>query len=169
MPQLGGALANVLLLLDVPDRPAVGQAGLAGTALYAALEPITDRLVDLTGEIDPPGRRELDLVIARGKYDSQAWQALRSGGWLLLLRDFNGWRKRSISTPASQTAEVRHWLVSPGFYFPYAIVPYTRVAMRAHELATREPDWKRAIRLAAIFFGSPAREFTGELIAARKS
>lgn len=169
MPQLGAALANVLLLLDLPDRPTIGHIGLTGTALYATLEPITDRMVDLSGEVDLSGPLELDLVVTNGRHDSQAWEALRSGGWLLVLRDRNGWRKRSVWTAASQAAEVRHWLVSPGFYFPYAIVPYTPVAMRAHELATREPGWKRVIRLAAIFLGSPAREFTGEVVAVRRA
>lgn len=169
MPQLDGAIANLLHLLDLPNPPRVGQFGKAGDALSSILTPVVGTLLDLGGPIDSASTSPLDLVVLWGEFDERAARMVRPGGWLAVIRDYQGRWARPHPFPPSRVLEVRRWLVSPGLHFPYAVVPLSHVAMRSHELATRGPGWKRAVRLTAILLGWPAREFTGEVIAVRLS
>ncbi len=169
MPQLDDALANILHLLELPDRPSVGQFGMGGMVLTSILRPVVGKVLDLEHAPPPASMRNLDLVVQFEHLHESAAQMVRPGGWLVVYREYRGRWAQAHSFPPDRVAEVRRWLVSPGLHFPYAVVPQTRVAMRAHQLATRAPGWKRTVRLAAIELGWPAREFTGEVVAVRLS
>lgn len=166
MTPLHPALANILHLLDLPERPHIGQLGLSGTELASALAAEPGQVVDL-GPAGQPPPGALDVVVLWGAEDERAAAALRPSGWLVQFRPFAGRGTKAHSFGRERVTDVRRWLVSPGLHFPYAIVPHTRPAMRSHELATRGIGWKRRIRLVAIHFGWPAREFTGEVVAVR--
>lgn len=169
MTQIGGALANILHMLELPDRPAVGLVGLNGTTLQVALQAMAGCSVTVEEGADMSAVPPLDLLVAWEHAGTHGWSALRPGGWLVLLRSRKRWRMQVTLRQPEQPAATRRWLVSPGFYFPYAVVPCSRMALRSHEIATREPGWKRTLRLAAMFLGAPAREFTGEVVAMQRA
>lgn len=168
MPHPGASLTNLLLLLDLPARPTVGQAGLDGSPFLRALARLTDRLVNLDHPPEHPGERMLDIVITQGKSHPWIWEVIRPGGWLLEVGDRRRGMGFGTSVPAELVAEERRWLLGPDLGLPHSIVPCTRRALRTHELATREPGWKRGLRLAVIARGWHPNDFGGEARALRR-
>ena len=169
MPQFDAALANIIHLLDLPGHPIVGQFGAEDAVLPSLLTPVVGHVIDVghatTSSPVPP----LNLLVQWGGFDERASQLVRPGGWVVVMRDYPGRWAKPHPFPAARVAAMRRWLVSPGLHFSYAVVPLNRVAMRAHQFATRGPGWKRAARLIGIRFGWPAQEFTGEVVAVKLS
>lgn len=163
----GAALVNLLLLLDLPARPIIGQAGLGGTPLLSVLESQSGRLVDLGSFSVHTLESGLDLAILYGAFDMPHRPTVRSGGWVIALRDRDASNRLGTPPFIADAKEVRRWLVGPSLAVPMSIVPLTRNALRAHELTTRDPGWKRSVRLRAIQLGWQPREFHGEVFAAR--
>lgn len=160
------ALANLFFLLDLPTAYRVGQIGLHGTPLSRALEATGADLVNL----DNNHMKEaiaLDLLLVQGELDPAVWLCLRPGTWVLQFRDYRVWGRRGILPRRGGKSDSMHWLVSPDLSEPLSVIPNTRKAMLAHERITREPGWKRIVRLGAISLGWRPRHFASEVIGHR--
>lgn len=163
----GAALVNLLLLLDLPSRPIIGQAGLGGSPLLRVLEAQSGSLVELGNFSEHAPKSELDLAILYGASNLPLQQTVRSGGWVVALGDRDTSKRLGTPPFIADKKDVRRWLVGPSLAEPMSIVPLTRKALKAHELTTRDPGWKRTIRLCAIELGWKTRDFGGEVFAAR--
>lgn len=170
MPIPGAALANIFVLLDLPSRPRIGHVGLPDSPLRDALDVGLEDPIELDDSTQPYSSRALDALVIYGQADWLGCQRVRPGGWVVILLDRASHRTQQIAHQLNSlegARDIRRWLVGPSLSTPMSIIPRTRTAIRLHEIATRDANWKRAIRLLAIALGWKTRDFGGEVLAAR--